>query len=247
MSTAAHTFLQDLETNGVVKIEGFLSPSEAADLKQFAKASYESIAEQIAMGAANLDAASNFKRWHGIAFKHLPQWSLHTEICARVSKLIDPGWRFCPRRSYFRRHYDQKKHVPWHIDADHIGAWIRDSVNFWLPLDHVGDSAPSLQFVIGSHRLMRREPLLTRDYPYRSDDWVASKAGSNIWTPRAMPGDALVFWQHTLHRTEPMARDTQRDSCELRFVLPLALVNLPFALVNRIVWRLQVLAAASVR
>jgi ectoine hydroxylase-related dioxygenase (phytanoyl-CoA dioxygenase family) len=227
MATPAHTFLQDLEANGVAKIEGFLSPAEAISLKEAAKTSYASIAEQIDTGVADPDAARNFLDWHGIAFMHLPRLSLQTEICARVSQLIGRGWRFYPDRSFFRRHYDDQKHVPWHIDADAavIGGMIRDSVNFWLPLNPVGHISPSLQFVIGSHKLMRREPLLTGDYRYRSDNWVARKAGWNIWTPIAMPGDAIVFWQHTLHRTEPRTQHEERESCELRFILPDALVK----------------------
>ena len=105
----------------------------------------------------------------------------------------------------------------WHIDAD--GAQTAGEamcVNVWLPLDAVGTDLPSLDVIPGSHRKMRDLPLLTNE-EYDRDDAFAAALGTAV-TPRLKPGDALIFDQYTLHRSQPTTRKGfSRTSCELRF------------------------------
>jgi hypothetical protein len=91
----------------------------------------------------------------------------------------------------------------------------------WLPLTRVGGGAPSLEFLPASHRVMRDIPPLGGNARYRSDEWVRSTVPGRTWTPAAAPGDAILFDQFTLHRTQVADfADPSRLSCELRFVLP---------------------------
>ena len=114
--------------------------------------------------------------------------------------------------------------MPWHIDADAAATAIcsADSFNVWLPLAEVGNTAPSLEFVLGSHLRMRELPLLGLDIEqrYRSDDWVAATvAAGERWTPVLEPGDAVLFDQYVLHRTQQSpVNNPVRDSCEFRFM-----------------------------
>jgi hypothetical protein len=63
---------------------------------------------------------------------------------------------------------------------------------------------------------MRRLPLLVDAARYRDDEFVAAIGSS--FTPELNPGDALVFDQFTLHRTQCVASPaTVRISCEFRF------------------------------
>jgi hypothetical protein len=54
---------------------------------------------------------------------------------------------------------------------------------------------------------------------YRTDDWVDAIPGRK-WAPVMQLGDAAVFDQYTLHRTQVMLHSDQfaRTSCEFRFL-----------------------------
>lgn len=126
-------------------------------------------------------------------------------------------------RSFFRRHKDDAKYVPWHIDADAAAtaAIAPDCFNVWLPLAEVGETAPSLEFVLGSHRWMRGVPLFGPDVTerYRSEEWITAHATGQHWIPVLKPGDAVLFDQYTLHRTQRTEFPIQsRDACEFRFM-----------------------------
>jgi ectoine hydroxylase-related dioxygenase (phytanoyl-CoA dioxygenase family) len=125
-------------------------------------------------------------------------------------------WQFYADRSYFRRHIGVAKKVPWHIDADGAAIGRQQCINVWLPLDPVGRDLPSLDVVPHSHATMRSIPMLTGEHRYREDAFVA-RIGS-AYTPVLNPGDALVFDQFTLHRTQCVGTpETIRTACEFRF------------------------------
>jgi hypothetical protein len=220
------------QLSGAVKIRGFLPPEDAARLAVLVDATYEAVLRGLDRGAPLHPDITRNLRWAGIPHEQLPdlfsrfatalrpQWrDLSGAIEAQVARLFGPRWRAAPARSFFRRVDAGHVGVPWHIDADAAAMMgVQDSLNVWLPLAEVGSDAPSLEFVPGSHRHMRTIPLLSEGDRLRSDEWVRATFAGDRWTPQAAPGDAVIFGQHVLHRTQP-GPATPRTSCELRFVL----------------------------
>jgi hypothetical protein len=222
------------QRDGAVMIRGFLPPENVARLAVLVDATYDAVLRALDHGAAlDPNLTCNLK-WAGIPHQQLPdffsrfapalgpQWrDLSGAVEAQVASLFGPRWRPAPARSFFRR-VDGHQHqgVPWHIDAD-AAAMIdtgRDSFNVWLPLAEVGSDAPSLEFVPGSHHHMRTIPPITEGGRLREDEWVRANIVGDRWTPKAAPGDAVIFGQHVLHRTQP-GPATARASCEFRFLL----------------------------
>ena len=89
------------------------------------------------------------------------------------------------------------------------GIGRSQSINVWLPLDTVGSLLPSLDIIPAFHKKMRTLALM-RDRVYRDDTFAAS-FGSTV-TPILDPGDALVFDQFTLHRTQHSPAIAQIDT-----------------------------------
>jgi hypothetical protein len=229
-----------MEESGVAKISGLLSAQNLANLKMVVDRSNAAIDRRISRGESIDDKlASDFRLWNGINIKlvgpflaaHEPelaaQWlELLSEIESSFSTLLGRSWQLCADVSWFRHHHDKDKYVAWHIDADAAaaGGYGVTSINMWLPLNSVGSEAPSLEFVPASHLVMRDVPVLDGGERYRSDDWVRSTVPGRTWTPTAVPGDAILFDQFTLHRTQIADfADPSRSSCELRFVVPLTI------------------------
>jgi hypothetical protein len=229
-----------MEANGVAKISGLLPAQTLADLQMVVDRSYAAIDRRVARGEPiDAELAGDFRLWNGINNKLVgpllaayepelaPKWSgLLSAIESSFSALLGPSWRLCPEVSWFRRHDDEAKFVAWHIDADAAaaGGYGITSINMWLPLTSVGGAAPSLEFLPASHLVMRDLPALEGSARYRSDEWVRSTVPGGTWTPAAAPGDAILFDQFTLHRTQIADfADPSRLSCELRFVVPLTI------------------------
>jgi ectoine hydroxylase-related dioxygenase (phytanoyl-CoA dioxygenase family) len=109
--------------------------------------------------------------------------------------------------------------VPWHIDADAASIYrvAGAAINVWMPLDPVGTDLPSLDFVPRSHTVMRNVPLLAGKDKYRDDAFVGTIGAPS--TPQLAVGDALIFDQFVLHRTQNAgSADAVRTACEFRFV-----------------------------
>jgi hypothetical protein len=222
-----------LVANGVVEVQRFLDPVRAAELRAMVSDIYDAMASDGDLGDGVL--AEHFRLWNGVLLEALPAYlsARHPDLGARFSGLLDrivretrrtfgSHWYFLPERSYFRRHVGMTKQVPWHVDADaasvaELGLAI-ESINVWMPLDHVGTSLPSLEVVAGSADVMRKIPRLTGASRYRDDDFVAG-IGGNASAPILNVGDALIFDHYTLHRTQCVSgQDIVRTACEFRFV-----------------------------
>ena len=174
----------------------------------------------------------HFRLWHGVWLRPLPRFLRKTRpdlaqrydqslrlIEAQVERTLGPGWRFFPKRSYFRRHIGMALKVPWHIDADAASIYrvAGSAINVWMPLDVVGTDLPSLDFVPHSHTVMRSVPLLTGKDKYRDDAFVGTIGAPS--TPQLAIGDALIFDQFVLHRTQQAgSAHAVRTACEFRFV-----------------------------
>jgi hypothetical protein len=237
-SVSPRAFQELFSASGVVLISNFLSRSNTCALKQLVSAVYTIVADEINRDVEQLDPAlvANFSGWHGIMISGLELFlnenhqDLHKtlidirhDVQNHLRHLFGFSWQFCPRHSFMRRHFDKTYYGGWHIDADaarlaNAGA---QCINVWLPLDMVGRRMPSLEFVVASQGRMRSVGLMSFDQPtaFRADEWVALIPGDR-WVPLASPGDAVIFDQYTLHRTEPRPlRDRQRSSCEFRFTI----------------------------
>jgi hypothetical protein len=171
----------------------------------------------------------NLRGWRGVWFAGLTKYLARndsglagrltatlTAIEARCLAYLPPGWRLCTERSFFRRHLaDVPSYTRWHMDADAARTLdvAPEATNFWLPFDAVGKTAPSLEFVVGSHLELRgaeqiRDPTVERPL-----------VGGRHIAPVLRPGGAAVFSHFTLHRTQQLRmRGDRRTSAELRFV-----------------------------
>lgn len=226
MDIAEATPRQRLLDEGVTIVHGFLAGAETAALQRLVGEVYQAMAACPQIPDPGM--AENFKIWNGVWLGPLPQFlqgnALATpyrqaaaKVAHRTRSLLGEDWRFYPPRSFFRRYTGAEELVPWHIDADAAGIGRAESINVWLPLNAVGTNSSSLEISVGSHRKMRELPLLTEGRRYR-DDTFAAAAGSAIIIPRLDPGDAIIFVQFTLHRTQPMTGVLDRISCEFRFI-----------------------------
>lgn len=116
-----------------------------------------------------------------------------------------------------RRLTDWRRSLHWHTDYHGGGTAHYDPCfNIWLPLTAVGREQPSVELVRGSHRRMRELP--PSDTGIFTDEWVAEHfpAMARI-VPELAPRDALIFDHCTLHRTQPLERETiSRISIECR-------------------------------
>jgi Phytanoyl-CoA dioxygenase (PhyH) len=221
---------EQLAADGATIVRGFLSPEDAANLRRTVGDIYAYMSSRENISHRLL--AFHFNLWHGVWLRPLPGFLRKARpdlaqayeqslgrIEAQVERLFGAGWRFFPKRSYFRKHIGMVQKVPWHIDADAASIYraAGAAINVWMPLDAVGTDLPSLDYVPHSHAVMRTVPMLTGKEKYRDDAFV-SGVGTPA-TPQLDVGDALVFDQFTLHRTQQTgSKETIRTACEFRFV-----------------------------
>jgi len=221
---------EDLAADGTAVVRGFLAPEDAADLCRTVTDIYAFMKSCPRISHRQL--RFHFDLWHGVWLRPLPRFLRKTQpdlarryeqilgrIEAQVQRTFGPDWRFFAKRSYFRRHMGMIRKVPWHVDADAAAIFqvAGEAINVWMPLDRVGTDLPSLEVVPHSNDVMRKIPMLAGKERYRDDDFVGTigKAAA----PQLEPGDALVFDQFTLHRTQNVgAKDIVRTACEFRFV-----------------------------
>jgi Phytanoyl-CoA dioxygenase (PhyH) len=221
---------QELAAEGVAVVRGFLTPDDAADLRRAVGEIYAVMDSRDSFPDRRL--GENFRVWDGVWLNAVPaflrrerpdlaaryeQSLRHVE--AQVKRVLGPDWKYFAKRSYFRRHRGMGKKVAWHIDAD--GATIfriaASVINIWLPLDAVGRDLPSLEIVPRSHAAMRDIAMLAGDNRSRDDAFVQDIGDAVI--PQMQLGDALIFDQFVLHRTQNVgAADAVRTACEFRFV-----------------------------
>lgn len=111
--------------------------------------------------------------------------------------------------------------VPWHRDWTFASpAGYQESMNCWVPLVEVGSSAPSLDFVLGSHVYMAGQPDETYGITSISEPWFeAHLTAYEQSTPSCNPGDIVVFDHQVVHRTQSLNYQFQQDrfSMELRW------------------------------
>ncbi len=223
---------RQLAEEGLVIIPKLLKFDESAELKLVTNAVYASMGGSSELAATDPDFDKNFQAWGGVWLKKLPLYLAKSEpdlaaryeairalIEARARELFGSKWTMYPDRSYFRRQQPQTKSgkTRWHIDADAAALNQRDCINVWMPLDVVGRELPTLEIVPKSHLTMRNVPQLPASSPWRDEEFVAS-VGAPV-APILNPGDALVFDQFTLHRTQVIGRlDFVRTACEFRFM-----------------------------
>jgi hypothetical protein len=241
MITAAE-FSAQLEQDGFIKLPQFLSAPAVANLIQITDWLYstlnsaETTGQKLRKTAAAEYLLSTNRLWSGLQLDSvrefladqnrdlLPRFdAVVAEIERGVAHLLGDGWEWRPEGSFFRRLAKAPSHVAWHSDAEAASTLKLGprAISMWVPLVSVGETMPSLEFVRGSHHVMRNPETPMPPDRHRPEEWVnATVAGERI-APRAEPGDVLVFDEFTLHRTQPLSgHSSQRTSCEFRFALP---------------------------
>ena len=210
-----------LAKDGVTVIRQFLDDHAANALQRVVDDIYRELAACPTLPEGLED---NFRRWHGVWLEALPDFmrarngelqSKYAELVAavveRTREQLGSGWQLYLAKSFLRRHVGAALLVPWHIDADVAVLKHERCINVWLPVDSVGTTLPSLE-------VMRRSHLKLRSSPTLAGGVAAAAAFGKPFAPKLNPGDALVFDQFTLHRTQRTgASDMTRTSCEFRF------------------------------
>jgi hypothetical protein len=221
---------ENLAIEGATIVRGLLAPGDAASLRRTVEEIYAVM--DSCERFPNKLLGVNFRVWDGVWLKALPAFLRQARpdlaeryeqslrlVESQIKRVLGPEWRYFPKRSYFRRHRGTGKRVGWHADAD--GATIfriaASAINVWVPLDAVGTDLPSLEIVPRSHIALRGVPMLTGNNRSRDDAFVGALGPSSI--PQLELGDALIFDQFVLHRTQNVgAEDALRMACEFRFV-----------------------------
>jgi hypothetical protein len=120
-------------------------------------------------------------------------------------------------------------HVQWHADAN-FGSENSPMLVCWVPLDPVGETAPSLQFCtprlvvsdFATHRAKWSAAAEGNSRGVLSDydlDDLYGPGGYRVETPILNIGDCCTFDRFTVHRTQPMAMaSTHRHAIEFRVV-----------------------------
>lgn len=111
--------------------------------------------------------------------------------------------------------------LPFHQDQRILGKPL---INLWIPLVGAGDDAPGLEVV--AQRLPGLEPTIAADTNIYgksgvqiATEHVTTAYASALVRPVLAPGDALMFYGTTIHRTHIAEGMTKRrDSIDLRFV-----------------------------
>jgi hypothetical protein len=222
--------------NGAAKIDAFLSPVELVQLRSAVDTCYALLAQHADDKSPILSEylTDHLERRDRIWIKGLNGYlkivrpdilvQLDEVIGAadkRFRSLFEGNWWFDPNFSFVRRHRSTRNYLKWHIDADAANTISSTNycINTWLPLDPVGDTAPSLEIIPGSNEVMRTVPVLKGPEKMRSDAWVKDNIHAKSWTPHAVPGDAILFDHWTLHRTQRLSKENLlRTSCEFRFL-----------------------------
>lgn len=218
---------RELAANGYAIVPRFFTPSQAEELRAVVLAIYELMGRSTEF--PDPETEDHFRRWMGV-------WALnlrsllgaqllrrYDDVIAALSKrtrsLFGRQNVFYPAKTFFRRHVTASTILPWHIDADAAEISEQICFNVWLPIDAVGAELPSLEVISGSHRLTKSMPRVQSSEAYR-DDQFALRMGQKV-TAHLNLGDALIFDQFTLHRTQPiMSSGRVRTSCEFRFAKP---------------------------
>lgn len=221
--------------NGLFLVRSFLSAQEIAALQHIGALSF-AIGEAIA-GCLPLDQIPH-EISDGLLTRGYLSWSriknslrcagtsLDAQLTAIVDKIgtvakaafADPTVELLEGFSVIRRHRRSPRpgeatRVPWHRDFSFVGqGGIERSVNFWIPLAEVGEIAPSIELMVGSHRYMVNVPDDNPGVINMADQWIDDHLGSyRRWTPRCVPGDVVAFDHQTLHRTQPLEAPAQID------------------------------------
>lgn len=109
--------------------------------------------------------------------------------------------------------------LPFHQD-ERIQS--RRLINIWMPLDPCGVDAPGLELILSPARTLlpvTPPPSPTYAVEYAQISEADAMASGMPWRPVMDPGDALVFWGTTPHRTHIAPHMTKsRQSIEIRLV-----------------------------
>jgi hypothetical protein len=218
--------IDDLNRDGVIRIAGFLHP-DTLDLLCVMTDELFRLAPELPLpmpltfaewGGLELERVIEFTQGQGVNLKLL---IAALTVCVR--NVIGPVWEPRLNKSFFRRLTTKANMVPWHIDVEAVSTAPlgKRCVNLWVPMQQVGKDSPSMDFVLGSNHISARAASLdVNAKPSHRDDASVYEMPGERWTPRLDPGDALIFDEYVIHRTQRMGKFQPRTTLELRFALP---------------------------
>jgi tetratricopeptide (TPR) repeat protein/SAM-dependent methyltransferase len=203
---------QQLETEGYVVLENFLTPDELDDLREFDRA--HPLPEEMAASDRPQTIATSdliYRKKFSDKFK---------SIAAPKLKTIIPGYRtlFCP---WFRKKSNSKNNpIHIHQDPSFTDETQYSSLGIWCPLNDVDFEGSCLYIVKGSHRLN----LQKRSYnlvflPY--DEKIVSYIADNYLTPISLKaGQAILFDKRLIHGSPPNTSNVERVAATCFTIIP---------------------------
>jgi hypothetical protein len=218
---------QALKVQGCLLLRQILPPEPLARWRQTLHHCYEQADALFERGALSPEIYQRFCQ-----FGHLPPglWQGHQDFFETV--LLEPRLQPVLRAlfphglhvlSQFSRPRRQsarwpERRIPFHQDAEFLPE--PQALNFWIPLDPCGRTAPGLELLCQPQSVCwftladLTQPLSQQ----RDDQYVHSLYAPELfWRPVLEPGDLLVFNALLLHRTWLTAGMQQaRFSLELR-------------------------------
>jgi hypothetical protein len=216
----------ELEQSGAAVFRRALVADDVARLRRRTERAFHLASLQWRVGIASKSLRSTLP-WGGMAGATMRRYvgrglydsvAEHARLAA--SDALLSRTRLIPALCLFRNHDGKRTHIAWHADADAAGGAEHDPCfNVWVPLVPVGKDRPSLQFVLGSHRVMRGLPLRDPQASSLTEEWVKDNLPGDAWTPIMEPGDVVIFDHYTVHRTQPMTHTEPRYSAEFRVTL----------------------------
>ncbi|AFY85514.1 phytanoyl-CoA dioxygenase family protein [Oscillatoria acuminata] len=206
------TMQQQLETEGYVVLENFLTPDELEDLREFDRT--HPLPEDMAASEKPQTLTTSdltYRKKFGDKFK---------SIAAPKLKTIIPGYRtvFCP---WFRKTPNSKNNpIHLHQDPSFTDETQYSSLGIWCPLNDVNVESSCLCIVKGSHQLN----LQKRNYnlvflPY--DQNIISYIENNYLTPVSLKeGQAILFDKRLIHGSPSNTSNIERVAATCFTIIP---------------------------
>jgi hypothetical protein len=211
-----------LRDDGALIVRGFLNRRELTSIAETVDLAFANVDR----GEASTPVIENVSGWGGLGLPFMTDAGIPQARVDQVAEMVERRSARSIGRCHvlrdacvFRRMLEARTRVLWHIDADGAGTAPWDPCfNVWIPFVPVGTEQPSIEYVRGSHKMMRNLPALPWNEAARTDEWVAEHfPASDRKAAILAPGDALVFSHWVLHRTQILANPVvRRTSGEFR-------------------------------
>ena len=213
LSTLSLEMQRQLEMEGYVILEDFLSLTELKDLQQFydTHAVPEDIASRDVIVATMYTANTSYRK--EVSSK------IERTINSKIKTII-PGYRALFGVFFEKKTLDSE--VGLHQDASFTDEFKYKALSIWVALQDTDMENGGLFFAKGSHKLnIQKRPYHKHIYIPPYDDACISKIKQNYLTPVPLKaGQAAIFDKRLFHGSYPNKSETSRVSASCFNLIP---------------------------